>query len=50
MLDVLSVMDSVTIMIRSRFLSEADRRELLVCVRGQREDHALPGSGLPRKP
>ena len=28
-------------MIRSRFLSDADRRELLVCVRGQREDHGV---------
>ena len=28
-------------MIRSRFLSQSDRRELLACVKRQREDHGV---------
>jgi len=34
-------MDSAIGMILSRFLSESDRRELLACVRRQREDHGV---------
>jgi transposase len=35
------VLDSVRLMIRSNFLSPEDRRELLSCVRRQREDHGI---------
>ena len=34
-------MDSCFRMIRSNFLSREDRRELLACVKRQREDHGV---------